>query len=204
MKYGGVVASVLGLVVLGTALAGCQLTRAGYETAPFRVMEKDGAVEVREYPVLQVAETPASGDDFMRLFRYISEDNAAQQKIAMTTPVFMNGVGSTNEQMAFVLPETLSKPPVPGNPAVTLREIPPRTVAVRRFRGGQQGPNGPAVFELRAWMAARGLPAEGEPVFAYFDPPWIPGPFRRNEVMIPTRWPASVGREEGQGLPGRP
>jgi len=177
-------------VILGLlAFSGCTVTRAGYETAPYRVIEQDGKVELREYPALQIAETGKNGDDFMRLFRYISKDNAAEQKIAMTTPVFMLGTTTTNERMAFVLPTTLSNPPAPANEQVIVRKMEPTTMAVLRFRGGQQGPDGEAATQLRQWLATRNLNALGEPMFGYFDPPWIPGFLCRNEVMIPTAVP---------------
>ena len=38
--------------------------------------------------------------------------------------------------------------------------------------------------ELRAWMAENKLVAEGDAEYAGYDPPWTPGPFRRNEVLI--------------------
>jgi hypothetical protein len=178
----------VGAVALaGLVWTGCAVTRAGYESAPYRVVEKDGRVELREYPALRVAETQQGGDDFMRLFRYISKGNASEQKIAMTTPVFMVGEGTTNAQMAFVLPETLTNPPAPANDQVVVREMPPATYAVLRFKGGQQGPDGKATQELRAWLEQRKLTAKGDPQFAYFDPPWIPGFLCRNEVMIPVQ-----------------
>ena len=184
----------LGLLagLLLATVAGCQATRAGYETAPYRVLRRDGPVEVRAYPALQVAETPSGGDDFMRLFRYISKENSGGQKIAMTTPVFMSGVGSgvgsPGRKMAFVLPGTLEQPPTPKDAQVQVRRTEAGTFAVLRFRGGQQGPDGVAAQKLRAWLASQDLPAVGEPQFAYFDPPWTPGFLRRNEVMIPVRW----------------
>lgn len=175
------------LLVVGLVWSGCAMTRAGYESAPYSVLEKDGRIELRQYPILRVAETPRGGDDFMRLFRYISKGNASGQKIAMTTPVFMESEGGTNETMAFVLPESLTAPPAPNNDRVHVRELPPSTFAVLRFKGGQQGPNGKAAVELRRWMADRNVPIGGQARFAYFDPPWIPGFLRRNEVMIPTQ-----------------
>ncbi|MBX3733166.1 MAG: heme-binding protein [Verrucomicrobiae bacterium] len=177
-------------VAAGGALgiAGCQVTRAGYESAPYQVLFEEEGVEVRQYPALRVARTPASGDDFMRLFRYISKGNEAEQKIAMTTPVLMAGVGTTNASMAFVLPAGLDAPPAPTGDAVAVTALEPATYAVRRFRGSRQGADGDAVGELEVWMRARNLPQEGAPVFAYYDPPWIPGFLRRNEVMIPTTW----------------
>jgi hypothetical protein len=33
-------------------------------------------------------------------------------------------------------------------------------------------------------MAEKSLDFGGEPFFAYYDAPFIPGPFRRNEVML--------------------
>ena len=97
------------VVVGGLVLAGCQATRAGYESAPYTVVRTDGKFELRDYPALTVVETPmtaASGDaadgSFLRLFRFITGGNEGKQKIAMTTPVFMSG-GGTNATMAFVL-----------------------------------------------------------------------------------------------------
>ena len=175
------------LLVVALAWSGCAMTRAGYESAPYSVLEKDGRVEIRQYPILRVAETPRGGDDFMRLFRYISKGNVSGQKIAMTTPVFMSGKGGTDETMAFVLPESLTAPPAPNGDRVSIRELPPSTFAVLRFKGGQQGPDGTAAQKLQRWMSDHRLPVGGPVRFAYFDPPWIPGFLRRNEVMIPTQ-----------------
>lgn len=103
---------IVGLVAAGQA--GCQATRAGYESAPYTVLRTDGKFELRDYPALTLAETPVAvgsrdGQDgsFMRLFRFIAGGNdAKQKKIAMTTPVLMSG-GGTNATMTFVLPTKL-------------------------------------------------------------------------------------------------
>jgi hypothetical protein len=83
--------------------------RAGYDSAPYRVVRRDGRFEVRDYPALVLVETPMHGSDdsFMRLFRFIGGNNAAKQKISMTTPVFMSGT-TTNTTMAFVMPKNLT------------------------------------------------------------------------------------------------
>ena len=64
------------------------------EEPTFRLVERDGAFELREYAPYLVAETrvessfnDAGNIAFQRLFRYISGHNVAQQKIAMTAPV---------------------------------------------------------------------------------------------------------------------
>jgi hypothetical protein len=38
---------------------------------------------------------------------------------------------------------------------------------------------------LRAWLAGQGIVPEGEAEFAFYDAPMVPGPLRRNEVLIP-------------------
>lgn len=177
------------LLGLGFLWSGCALTRAGYESAPYRVLKKEGRMEIREYPAMQWVETGRGGDDFMRLFRYISKDNAAEEKIAMTTPVFMTGDATSEQRMAFVLPAQMAQPPQPKQDSVKVRRVEPAIYAVLRFRGGQQGVHGEAARRLQDWMSLQQLPVKGSPLFAYFDPPWTPGFLRRNEVMIPTTQP---------------
>ena len=87
-------ASVAVLVAIGVFVFN-KTTRAGYESAEYKVIESDGNFEVREYPDLMLVATTtkidAQGRDgsFMKLFRYISGANESEQKISMTTPVFM-------------------------------------------------------------------------------------------------------------------
>lgn len=49
-----------------------------------------------------------------------------------------------------------------------------------------------AVEEVRAWIKSRNLEAEGDPIIAYYDAPFIPGPLRRNEAMLRVRQEAAV------------
>lgn len=180
-------------VGVGGLLAGCGATRAGYESAPHKVVERDGKFELREYPDLRLATTRMpSGQDsgFMRLFRFISGGNERGEKIAMTTPVFMErGVGDGQDTMAFVLPEAMTNAPRPSASEVSLATVPGGRFAVHRFAAGkpETGREAEAEHALRGWMEGRRLDAEGRPMFAYFDPPWIPRWFRRNEVMLRIR-----------------
>jgi hypothetical protein len=180
----------------GVALlvAGCQAVRAGYESAPYQVVRRDGKFELRDYASLTVVETPMSqggnGSDgsFLRLFRFISGGNAAGQKIAMTTPVFISDRG-TNTTMAFVLPAKfgVGEAPAPKNPLVTLRQLAAGRFAVLRFSGGRNARHEAAALgRLKTWMTAQGLSVLSPPVYAYFDPPWTPTFLRRNEVMLQT------------------
>lgn len=181
---------VILLIGAGLIFVGCQATRSGYESAPYKVVRTAGKFEVRDYPALTVVETPmanANGDgSFGRLFRFISGGNEGKQKIAMTTPVFMSGSDS-NATMAFVLPAKFNAAtaPKPADGAVTLRELPGGRFAVLRFNGGRSTVReAETLASLQTWLAAQGWKASGSPVYAYFDPPWTPSFLRRNEVML--------------------
>lgn len=175
-------------ILAGGFAVSCGTVRAGYETAPCKVVKREDKFELREYPPLLLAETPMSGPDgsFMRLFRYIGGQNSEQKKIAMTTPVFFAGE-KTNATMSFVMPEgmTADRAPRPSDGSVTIQETVAGQFAVLRFRGGRSAENeSQALQKLRDWMLKENLTASGGPVYAYFDPPWTPGFFRRNEVML--------------------
>lgn len=181
--------AVLAMITLGILLStGCAAVRAGYESAPYKVVTHDGKFEVRDYPALVVAETPMHGtdDSFMRLFHFIGGENTAKEKISMTTPVFMAGTG-TNGTMAFVMPAKpgLNGIPQPTEAGVTLKTIAAGRFAVLRFSGGRSLKNETnSVTRLTAWLAQEKLSSMNAPIFAYFDPPWTPSFLRRNEVML--------------------
>ena len=187
---------VIWLAVLAVAtvllVVGCKATRAGYESAPYKVVRRDGKFEVRDYPALTLVETSAAaeGSDggFNRLFRFISGRNEASQKIAMTTPVFMSGT-DTNATMAFVMPAkmTAAQAPKPADASVKVRTIEAGRFAVYSFSGGRNPKKeAEAIGKLKSWLEAGRLSSLSEPMFGYFDPPWTPACLRRNEVMLRT------------------
>lgn len=170
--------------------------RSAYETAKYEVLQSEGQFEVRRYPDLTLASTEMSFDSqgndgsFMRLFGYISGRNESDQKIAMTTPVFMDRENDSGRgEMGFVVPEEVVDQGVPQPNAGDVR-IATRAggrFAVIRFSGriGQKIVDS-RESELRTWMEQQGLVASSEAraEVAGYDAPWIPGPFRRNEVLI--------------------
>jgi hypothetical protein len=182
------------------------------EEPGFRVLEQDGAFELREYAPHLLAETRVEADferagniAFQRLFRYISGDNTAQQKIAMTAPVTQSSASTGGEKIAmtapvaqqadgagyrvaFVVPAkyTLDSVPQPSDPTVQIRAVPAQLVAAWRYSGRWTTTNYQQhLAELRAAIAARGLKEAGEPILARYDPPFMPSFLRRNEVLIP-------------------
>jgi len=170
-------------------------SRSAYESAEYTVERSDGRFEIRSYPELVLASTEMSssqsgGDgSFMRLFRYISGKNADQQKIAMTTPVFVDkDSDQTSVRMGFVVPAELASAgaPEPSVSDVSLVNRPPGRYAVARFSGVTSDQQfSESENQLRKWMKTELLQRDGDGVeSASYDPPWTPGFLRRNEVMI--------------------
>jgi len=189
MNYAGII------IVLAIGYFGCRFTaRGAYESAEYTVLDSVGPFETREYPELFLATTNTKlrmqGNDgsFMRLFRYISGANRDDQKIAMTTPVFVNGErNDANGQMGFVIPRTVADQsiPEPSSDDVRIRARAGGRFAVFRFAGRVQNDSfAKAEKELRKWIEDNGLIGHDDAEFAGYDPPWTPGPFRRNEVLI--------------------
>lgn len=161
-------------------------TAMATETPDYKVLSQDGKFEVREYPALTLVRTTSGDGDFMRLFRYISGGNEAEQKIAMTAPVLMKHEGE-DTGMSFIVPKDVAagKVPAPKDAAVEMDDLPAGRFAVYRYSGGRNEANEQeALGKLRAWVDRQGLEVEGEPLFGYYDPPWIPPFMRRNEVML--------------------
>jgi len=178
------------------------------EEPRFKVLEQDGSFELREYSPYVVAETrveagfeDAGSIAFQRLFRYISGDNIAQQKIAMTAPVTqsrgekismtapVSQVADGNAYLvAFTLPSTytLATAPQPLDPTVRIRAVPAQLIACWRYSGRWTASNyRDHEALLRERIKARGLITRGAPVLARYNPPFTPWFMRRNEVLIP-------------------
>lgn len=170
--------------------------RGAYESAEYTVVESDGNFEIREYPDLMLASTSmraeSQGNDgsFMRLFRYISGANSQNQKIAMTTPVFMESTASETPRqgtMGFVIPKKVAaqQVPKPNDDDVEIQKRNGGRFAVIRFAGRMNSASlEQAEKQLRAWIERRGLTVVGAAESAGYDPPWTPGPLRRNEVLL--------------------
>ena len=191
--------SATAIFVLASIFAWNTMSRAAYESAEYKVVESDGKFEVREYPDLMLVATKtkleAQGRDgsFMKLFRYISGANESGKKISMTTPVFMeNDKEASAVQMGFVMPKDIAVDgvPSPTGTGVDVRIRLGGRFAVVRFSGQlttQTAKESEA--KLRTWMATKGLVADDAldssgVETAGYDPPFTPGPLRRNEVLI--------------------
>jgi len=181
------VAVFLSVFAAAIFLAACKTSRKGSESAPNRVISRDGDFELRDYPSLTIVETSMDGDSgtsFQRLFRYISGANSDGEKIPMTTPVFMAGE-EQRRSMSFVMPASMKSAPGPKDPALRVTTLPAGRFAVFGFSGSRSAEaESNALTQLESWMKKSGLVSSGKPLFGYFDPPWTPSFLRRNEVML--------------------
>jgi hypothetical protein len=192
----------IGLLALAASLlvAGCSVFggKAADEPA-YRVVEQDGAIEIREYDGFAVAETSvvapfdeATGTGFRRLFDYISGANLGAAKIEMTAPVLTEPKGEKIAMTAPVLAqprnemrETAETAPTPTDDRVTLRDLPSRRVASIKFTGRFRNAAAEQNRQVLAdWLAARGLTHQGDWQFAGYNPPWTVPALRRNEVLV--------------------
>ena len=193
-------------VLLGLALTGG--SAMAVEEPKFKTVVRDGAFEIRDYPASVVAEVTVMGDQkqaasrgFRLLAGYIFGGNRRRQSIAMTAPV---AEIPTGEKIAMTAPVTqsgeagrwvvrftmpssfaLNTLPVPNDPRVRLRQLPPARVAVLRFSGiaGERDLKDKSA-ELTAIAKARDMKLFGPPSLAQYDPPWTLWFMRRNEVMV--------------------
>ena len=122
-------------------------------------------------------------------------------KLDMTAPVSLapaadapTWVGAQRWRVQFVMPSkyTLASLPLPNNGAVTLREVPAKTVAVAKYSGlNTDSRIRKETQALSEWLQARKLTPVGPPQLARYDPPWTLPPWRRNEIHIEIKAPGS-------------
>ena len=194
MRIGRWIAAGLGIAALGAAAVYAQYRQT--EEPEFAVVKADADFELRDYPSLVVAEVShsgsrerASGASFRRLAAYIfgQDRPAGGESIAMTSPVLQDETQPGEWRMRFVMPAKYTLDTLPPAPAdIALTQVPARRMAAVRFSGNGAARD-LALMEarLRDWLATQGLMPAGEAEFAFYDAPMVPGPLRRNEVLIP-------------------
>ena len=84
-----------------------------YETQEYNVIDQIDKIEIRYYPsapMIRVSSNQSRNNNFGKLFRYIAGNNNNEEKIAMTTPVYMSNQSKT---MEFVLPKRFLSGDIP-------------------------------------------------------------------------------------------
>ena len=179
------------------------------EKPEYKVTQREGRFELRRYEPFIVAETFVEGEfdavgneGFRRLAAYINGKNRRRTSISMTAPVTQESesekismtapVGQKKSdgkwRITFMMPSayTLETLPEPLDDRITLRTDPGGLMAAVRYSGTwsrQRYEDRKAL--LLDWIRLQGLRVTGEPVWARYDPPFMPWFLRRNEVLIP-------------------
>jgi len=181
------------------------------EKPKYRVVQVLQGIEVREYAPYLVAETEVSGSreeagnaGFRRLAGYIFGKNRGEKKIAMTAPVAQQDGpkiamtapvaqqerrdgGPSTWVIQFMMPSEYVRDtlPEPIDPTIRFREVPARRVVALRYSGTwSEEFYLEKLAELRAAMEKEGLRAVGDPVWARYDPPFMPWFLRTNEILV--------------------
>jgi len=179
------------------------------EETGYTILEKGKDFELRHYEPYIVAETLVEGDfsevgneGFRRLFAYISGNNRSRQSISMAAPVSQVAdsekiamTAPVNQQrqdgkwrITFMMPSeyTLTTLPEPLDQRVVLRQVPGKLMAALKYSGTWSRSRYEEKKDLlEKAILEHSLKPLGEPVFARYNPPFMPWFLRRNEVLMP-------------------
>lgn len=184
------------------------LYESGLDEPEYRVVDRLGDVEIRQYESFIVASTKPRlagnnglGEGFRTLAGYIFGGNQPSEKMSMTAPVLQqNHSGETlsmtapvvttsqNMTMAFVMPtgRTLDDLPKPLTSDVSLQEVSWGLMAVTRFSGrGKQARFEAIEKKLLKEIERSGETVRGPTLYAQYNSPYAFPPLRRNEVIVP-------------------
>jgi len=199
----------LGALIVLAALSGTIMSRVN--EPKYTLVKSEDNIQIRAYDPMVVAEVEVSGDrlpainqGFRLIADYIFGNNAPAKKIAMTAPVTQQSGGEKIVMTApvtqqgngniwkvrFVMPVdyTLETLPVPNNKQVKLIPIPAKRFVVVRFSGFNTDRNiNTHRQELLDYVTNNKLVTEGEPIMAFYNPPWTLPFLKRNEIMIELR-----------------
>ena len=163
------------------------------ETIKYEVIREIGNVEIRRYPKIVIAKVEDPSNGFNLLYRFITGGNRQKAKVKMTTPVVSEEIQMTSPvlsetgTMAFVMPAeyTLESTPEPLDERVKIAEIPARLVAALCFSGGwSEAHFEKETQELLKTLSESKIKTKGNVFTMLYNPPFIPGFLRRNEVGI--------------------
>ncbi len=163
---------------------------------PYEVVSKEGDMEIRRYPSMMIAKVTgmSDNDSFRLLFNYIQGENRSNEKVPMTAPVISSEriamtapVISGSGSFSFVIPAEYGPRdvPAPTDKRIRIEKWRGRTLAVLRFGGGASPKKiGSRYDELLESVRRNGMRPMGSPFLMRYNSPFVPWPFRRNEVAV--------------------
>ena len=163
------------------------------ETPYYQESKIQQKISVRHYPSLNIAKIDVEGSQqsalkkgFRAVAAYIFGENAQYKKITMTKPVLLTGK-LKNWQVAFIMPQKYDAAtlPLPNNSNVELTEMKKAKYLVIRFSGRiRKSRLSKELKQLEMFATSRQCQIKGEPIYAFYNPPWTLPMFRRNEVWL--------------------
>jgi hypothetical protein len=165
------------------------------EQPSYKVVQKDGNIEIRLYDSILLQSVSASGDQYQALrkgFRplvtYISAKKRDGDKISMTAPVMqLPGDTQDNWIISFSMPSKYdaSSLPAPNNEQVFTETIGPTKAAVIRFSGNaDEELLAEKTEQLSDWLKKAAFSTKSKPRYMFYNDPSTPPFLRRNEVFI--------------------
>ena len=181
------------------------------ETPKFETLQKDGKFEIRKYQEYTIASVEIESDfkhaleeGFRILADYIFGNNRAKtniemtvpvteqvitgKKIGMTAPIIAAQAGEGKKYLiSFTMPskyniETL---PEPVNNNISVITVMAHKAAALRFSGYMnEKTTANKTQEMEVWLKKNNLMTKSGFSLAQYNPPWIPGPFRKNEIIV--------------------
>ena len=186
MRFFNVMDRLRLLAVSGLLAAGVTVQAADYE-----VVARSGEVEFRRYPaqavveasILDAGDFEQSGNHGFRLLAaYIRGENDTGTDLPVDAPVMQS---STHLQFVLAGPGDHATLPRPNSTSIQVRALPERVVAALRYGGNWSEARFRRHAErLLEWLEDDGIGTLGEPRFARYNPPFVPGFARRNEVLV--------------------
>lgn len=157
------------------------------QTFPYTVLSSDPPFEVRrmkDYFVVKANVEESRGYvGFDACFRYISGENEASQRFSMTTPVLNRMEGVKMKDTAFVLLNQESFPQPQGN--ATIEKVSSSLMVIIKFGGSVSDQLlAKKQEELKTYIQSEGYTIKDGPWLARYNPPFIPGFLKRNELMM--------------------
>ena len=166
------------------------------ETPTFKLLEKNGNIEIRVYDSMVIAKTlieesydsPLS-EGFRRIVKYILGGNEKEMSISMTAPVISKKSKKSPGlyEVSFVMPKkySLEDLPKPTLSSVKLEKANLGKVICIKFGGWATEKRVERYqADLVKSISAMGLESKGDFLVAQYNSPWAIPPFRKNEILI--------------------
>ncbi len=202
---------LLTIAMLYSLPAWAEIEKPNYKV----ILEKD-IFAIRDYASVMVVETEvfssrreAAGDAFPRLFRYISGENEDNLEISMTSPVAQTLANQNDDDPAerwmvrFFLPRNMAEEniPLPSEKGVTVSKLKAQRFASVFFRGSQSDKKiEENTAKLKGFITQNGYEVSGRPIYAFYDPPFIPWFLRDNEILLPVKLNQKNAENPGDNL----